>query len=175
MALNVPVHHVRNPTSTVIKCTWVDVSPDPTVNEIPEVPNAFMHFYSGVVLFEHGAGNNLSRNKVFSFVPLFLDGIVVNYNLYGEGRSLIRSKTCAASLNTFGGGPAVLAGVDDATVDLRDFTGLVPGVSGPVHLLVLQADVVAASANVLRLGYHITVVTVEKFVPRMRLDGNFHP
>jgi hypothetical protein len=136
-----------------------------------------MYFYSGVVAFDFPAAGGVQREKVLSFVPC-PGPLVVNHALDPQGLNHIESKTCAASLNTFGGSP-VLAGVDDAEVQLHDFTGQVPGHSGPIHLLVLVATVAAAHAVVLRLGYHVTVVTTEEqfppkqFPPTIGLPGNF--
>jgi hypothetical protein len=192
MAINVPVANLSRPTSTVIECIWENVPPTLDLfgrTQIPEVSPAFMYFYSGIVSFDYrNTGSDIKGDKVYSFVPLFGAGlpdqaIVVNYVDAG-GRPSINSNqiTCAASLNTFaaltpigsdGTARWVLAGVDDATVQLRDFTNQLPGVSGPIHLLVLEATVVAEAASVPRLGYHITVVAAEDFVPRITLPGYF--
>jgi hypothetical protein len=162
MTLFVPIKNVVNPTSTVIRSTWIDVDHQPT----PDVP-AIMYFYSGFVPFDHGAGQNLTRNRVSSFVPL--SGMTVQqYN-----PNLVKSITCAASLNVFAGDPD-LAGVDDAKVQVRSYQ--LPGVAGDVNLLVLEADVAAQSGQALRLGYHITVLTLDEAVPpHHEIDGNLTP
>jgi hypothetical protein len=120
-----------------------------------------MYLYSGFVPFNHGSTGRTTHNNVFSVVPFTPDLFVVDYP---ADRTLIRKITCVAALNSFTGGD--LAAVDNATAQTRPVVGR--------NLLVLEASVAAANTRVLRLAYHITVVTLEK-VPGalIQLDGNF--
>ncbi|MFF4732857.1 hypothetical protein ACFY3M_48060 [Streptomyces mirabilis] len=155
MTLKVPIKDVVSPNGLHLAFP-VSTLPPPSTGGVQPATATGLIIYTGWIGFNHGAGSDLTRTTVQSFIPNDDRSV----DIFTVADTQILPHAVSASLTAFGADPDVAA-VDSAHIDMahREFKGI----EGVQNLLVLTASVAAQNGAALKLSYQIVVAPLTSF------------